>query len=50
MCGWPTLAMDDDPAVIFGDMLCNLLARELDFLLVVAVAVHLVECMCVDSN
>jgi hypothetical protein len=36
----PTFAMDDDPAVVFGDMLRDLLARKLDFLLVVAVAVH----------
>jgi hypothetical protein len=35
-----TFAMDDDPAVILGDMLCDLLARKLDFLRVVAVPVH----------
>ena len=38
--GGLTFAMDDDPAVVFGDMLCDLLARELDFLFVVAVAIH----------
>lgn len=42
--------MDNDPTVVFGDMLCNLLARKLDFLLVVAVAVHLVDRLCVDVN
>jgi hypothetical protein len=36
----PTFAMDDDPAVVFGDMLSDLLARELDLLFVVAVAIH----------
>ena len=42
--------MDDDPAVVFGDMLCNLLARKLHFLRVVAVAVHRGGCLCVDVN
>jgi hypothetical protein len=45
-----TFAVDDDPAVVFGDMLCDLLARELDFLRVVAVAVHRGDCVRVNVS
>jgi hypothetical protein len=45
-----TFAMDDDPAVVFGNMLCDLLARKLDLLYVVAVAVHCGGCLCVEID
>ena len=38
-----TFAVDDYPAVIFGGVLCDLLARELHGLLVVAIAIHFGE-------
>jgi hypothetical protein len=42
--------MDNDPAVVLGDMLCNLLAREFDSLRVVAVAVHRGDCVRVNVS
>ena len=45
-----TFAMDDDPAVVFGDMFCNLLARKLNLLLVVAVAIHRDGWLCVEVD
>jgi len=50
MLGALAFAMNNDPAVVFGDMLCDLLARELDLLFVVAVAVHFGDCLCGDVD